>query len=120
LDWLSLLGDAVDGIPGVPGVGAKTAAGLLNSFGSVDGIYARLAEVKSERVREGLRAAEKDVRRNQGLVALKRVQGFEFVPEDLVVKPGSVERLVELYTDWGFRGMLAELKSPQERQQSLI
>ena len=120
LDWLSLLGDAVDGIPGVPGVGAKTAAGLLNSFASVDGIYARLADVKSDRVREGLRAAEKDVRRNQSLVALKHVQGFEFVPADLVVKPGSVERLVELYTDWGFRGMLAELKSPQARQQSLI
>ena len=120
LDWLSLLGDAVDGIPGVPGVGTKTAAGLLNLFGSVDGVYARLAEVKSERVREGLRAAEKDVRRNQGLVALKRVPGFEFVPENLVVKPRSVERLVELFTNWGFRGMLAELKSPQERQQSLI
>jgi hypothetical protein len=48
------------------------------------------------------------------------VRGFEFVPEDFVVKPGSVARLVELYTEWGFRGMLAELKSPQERQQSLI
>jgi len=120
LDWLSLLGDAVDGIPGVPGVGAKTATGLLNEFGSVDGIYARLAEVKSERVREGLRAAEKEVRRNQGLVALKHVPGFEFVPENLVVKSQSVERLMELYTDWGFRGMLAELKLPQERQQSLI
>lgn len=120
LDWLSLLGDAVDGIPGVPGVGAKTASGLLNLYGSVEGIYARLADVKSERVREGLRTAEKDVRRNQGLVALKRVPGFEFLPQDLLVKPGSAERLVELYTDWGFRGMLAELKSPQERQQSLI
>ncbi|HEX5218919.1 MAG TPA: 5'-3' exonuclease H3TH domain-containing protein [Verrucomicrobiae bacterium] len=120
LDWLSLLGDAVDGIPGVPGVGAKTAAGLLNLFGSVDGIYARLPEVKSERVREGLRMAEKDVRRNQSLVALKRVAGFEFVPENLVVKPMSVARLKELYTDWGFRGMLAELQAPQERQQSLI
>jgi DNA polymerase-1 len=120
LDWLSLLGDAVDGIPGVPGVGAKTAAGLLSLFGSVEGLYARLSEVKSERVREGLRAAEKDVRRNQGLVALKRVNGFEFVPENLVVKPMSVERLKALYSDWGFRGMLAELKPPQEQQQSLI
>jgi DNA polymerase-1 len=110
LDWLSLLGDAVDGIPGVPGVGTKTATGLLNGFGSVDGIYARLGEVKPERIREGLRAAEKDVRRNQGLVALKRVPGFEFVPEDLVVKPVAVERLTELYRHWGFRGLLAEFE----------
>ena len=110
LDWLSLLGDAVDGIPGVPGVGAKTATGLLNLFGSVDGIYARLAEVKSERVREGLRVGEQDVRRNQRLVALKQIPGFEFVPESLEVKPVVAERLTELYRGWGFRGLLAELE----------
>ena len=110
LDWLSLLGDAVDGIPGVPGVGAKTAAGLLNLFGSVDGIYARLVEVKSERVREGLRVAENDVRRNQSLVALKPLSEFEFVPENLEPKPVVTERLVKLYRDWGFRGLLAELE----------
>ena len=120
LDWLSLVGDAVDGIPGVPGVGTKTAAGLLNLFGSVDGIYARLAEVKSERVREALRLAEGDVRRNQKLVALKSVAGFGFVPQDLVVKPGEMERLAALYRGWGFRGLLAELEKLQMQQQSLI
>jgi len=116
LDWLSLLGDAVDGIPGVPGVGAKTAAGLLNLFGSVEGIYARLAEVKSERVREGLRATEKDVHRNQNLVALKRLPEFEFVPEKLEVRPVDGGRLVKLYSDWGFRGLLAELEKSARAQ----
>jgi hypothetical protein len=43
-----LIGDSVDNIRGVPGVGAKTATELLAQFGSVEGIYARLAEVKSE------------------------------------------------------------------------
>ena len=37
-DWLALVGDTADGIPGVPGFGAKTAAALLNRFGSVDAI----------------------------------------------------------------------------------
>ena len=70
VDWLSLVGDAADNIPGVPGVGVKTAAALLNEFGSVDGIYERLAEVKRDKLREALAAAEADVRRNQSLVAL--------------------------------------------------
>jgi len=47
-DWLALVGDAADGIPGVPGFGAKTAAKLLNQYGSVEEIPddADLWEVK--------------------------------------------------------------------------
>lgn len=123
LDWLSLVGDAVDGIPGVPGVGTKTAAKLLNDFGSVTGIYERLSGVKPERVRDALRLAERDVRRNQGLVALKAVPGFEFVPETLAMSGGDVTKLAELYRSWGFKGLLAELEASSPgsgRQQSLI
>lgn len=110
LDWLSLVGDAVDGIPGVPGVGTKTAAKLLNDFGSVTGIYSRLAEVKPERVRDALRLAEAAVRRNQGLVALKAVPGFAFAPRELAVGAGDAAKLAELYRAWGFKGLLAELE----------
>jgi len=108
-DWLSLVGDAVDGIPGVRGVGAKTAAKLLAEFGDVNELYARLGEVKSPRVREELRLAEAAVRRNQGLVALKTVTGFRFEPAGLSPQPAAVERLAGLYRGWGFRGLLAEL-----------
>ena len=55
VDWLGLMGDSVDNIPGVPGVGPKTAADLLNQFGSVTRLYARLDEVKSEKLRAALR-----------------------------------------------------------------
>jgi 5'-3' exonuclease len=44
-DYLGLTGDAIDNIPGVPGIGAKTAAGLLEHFGSLDVLLERLAEV---------------------------------------------------------------------------
>ena len=57
VDWLSLMGDSVDNIPGVPGVGPKTAADLLNRFGSVAKLFARLDEVKSEKLRAALRGA---------------------------------------------------------------
>lgn len=45
VDYLSLVGDASDGVRGVPGVGATTAAALLQAFGSLDALYADLSAV---------------------------------------------------------------------------
>jgi DNA polymerase-1 len=120
VDWLSLLGDSVDNIPGVPGVGPKTATELLKQFGSVGELYRRLDEVKSERIRAALKAAEAAVRRNQGLVRLKPEVGSDFVAGALVARSGDAGRLMELYRGWGFRSLLAELETAQARQQELI
>jgi DNA polymerase-1 len=48
LDYKALKGDTSDNIPGVPGVGEKTAIQLLQQFGTLDGIYERLDEVKGK------------------------------------------------------------------------
>lgn len=48
IDILGLMGDASDNIPGVPGVGEKTASKLIQQFGSINEIYARLDEVKGK------------------------------------------------------------------------
>ncbi len=50
-DFLGLCGDAVDNIPGVPGVGPKTATGLLQAFGTVEGVYENLASISSLKLR---------------------------------------------------------------------
>ena len=114
VDWLSLVGDAVDNIPGVPGIGVKTAAKLLNEFGSVDGIYERLAEVKREKQREALAASEGEVRRNQALVALKLDLPGE--PELESLRKGFEDslRLEKLFEQWGFNTMLKELRTARQ------
>jgi DNA polymerase I len=118
-DWLSLMGDSVDNIPGVPGVGPKTASGLLDQFGSVENLYGRLGEVKSEKLRASLRASEKIVRRNQKLVRLHDLP-CEFSPEALAEKPADAGRLRGLYSRWGFKTLLAALGESHERQAVLI
>jgi DNA polymerase-1 len=119
-DWLALMGDAVDNIPGVPGVGPKTATGLLQQFGSVAALLARLDEVESEKLRASLSRAAEVVRRNLELVALREVP-CEFLPEKLAVRPPDLEKLRGLFRRWGFNGMLAELDAlPLERQAELI
>ena len=121
VDWLSLMGDTVDNIPGVPGVGPKTAAELLDQFGSVAALYGRLDEVKSERLRSALREAAAAVRRNQELVRLQDDLPCEFSPAVLAEKTADAGRLRELFQRWGFKGMLAALgESPSERQAVLI
>jgi len=118
-DWLALMGDAVDNIPGVPGVGSKTAAELLKQFGSVENLLARLDEVKSEKLRQSLRGAAAAVVRNQKLVRLPEVP-CELVPEKLVVQSGDRAALRRLLAGWGFKGMLAALDAPGEKQAELI
>jgi len=111
VDWLSLIGDAVDNIDGVPGVGPKTATDLLKQFGSIDNLYARLDEVKSERIRANLQSAEASVRRNQKLIRLHTDLPCDFVLEKLSVRAADFERLRPLYQRWGFRTLLAQLEA---------
>jgi DNA polymerase-1 len=116
-DWLALMGDAVDNIPGVPGVGPKTAADLLKQFGSVPALFARLAEVKSEKLRAVLQASAEVVRRNRRLVELHEVS-CEFEPEKLAIRPANREQLRELFRRWGFKGMLESLDRALSGQQA--
>ena len=120
VDWLGLMGDSVDNIPGVPGVGPKTAANLLNQFGSVARIYARLAGVKSEKLRGALRLSAADVRRNLKLVRLQDDLPCDFSPEAFVEKPADVRRLAELFRQWGFNGMLKALELPVDSRQTVL
>ncbi|HXE41412.1 MAG TPA: 5'-3' exonuclease H3TH domain-containing protein, partial [Candidatus Baltobacteraceae bacterium] len=121
VDWLSLIGDCVDNISGVPGVGPKTATDLLKRFGSVEKIFSRLSDVKSERLRGALQNARGHVERNQKMVRLRDDLECEFVPEKLKIRPMNIEKLRELFLRWGFKGLLESLpESAREQQTALI
>jgi DNA polymerase-1 len=51
IDFLALTGDSIDNIPGVPGIGPRTAAALLQHFGTLEELLARLDEVSYLRIR---------------------------------------------------------------------
>jgi DNA polymerase I len=70
-EYAALRGDPSDNLPGVPGVGEKTAAKLLNQWGSLDGVFANV-EANTPKLRENLRAAEDQVRRNAAATPLVR------------------------------------------------
>ena len=119
IDWLALVGDTVDNIRGVPGVGAKTATELLVQFGSAENIYARLAEVKSEKLRSSLAAAAEIVRRNQRLVCLREDQP-DLPLDSMGIRRANTEQLRSLYAKWGFRTLLAQLEPTVPTQAALL
>ena len=119
VDWLSLIGDAVDNIPGVPGVGPKTATELLRQFGSVQDLYVRVEEVKAPKLRASLLAAAAAVRRNQELIRLNDRLPGAFCLERMAVQAGDGERLSALYRQWGFRRMLEALEKSRAEQRDL-
>jgi DNA polymerase-1 len=120
VDWLSLLGDAVDNIPGVPGVGPKTAADLLNRFHNIDQIYQNLEGISSERIRKALEEAHADVVRNRELVRLWHESAPATDPQALNLGNPDEGRLAELYKKWGFKTMLRELEHRQQPVEPLL
>jgi DNA polymerase-1 len=66
-DLLVCMGDTSDNIPNVPGVGVKTAQKLLTTYGTVDGIYANLGDLKPK-MREAFETHRDQVARTKQLV----------------------------------------------------
>lgn len=109
VDWLALVGDSVDNIPGVPGVGPKTATELLKRFGTIESLYCRLHEVKSDNQRAALLGAAEAVKRNQLMVRLKCDLPNGPALEALTPRSPDKAVLRDMYRRWGFRSLLAEL-----------
>jgi DNA polymerase-1 len=107
VDYFALLGDSADNVPGVPGVGEKTAAGLLQQFNSLEGIYAHLDEVKGS-VREKLRAHEKEARLSRDLVVLDRHVPVTLRLTECLVPGNPSEKLVEFLGRLEFNSLLSE------------
>lgn len=62
VDYKALIGDPSDNIPGVAGIGPKSAANLLNQYGTVENIYNNIDKIQNEKVREKLRVGKDSVK----------------------------------------------------------
>ncbi len=109
-DLLVLAGDPVDNIPGVAGIGPKTAAKLLQQFGSVEGVMENLDQVNGW-WRENLAAARPFLALSRQLVSLKRDSELAFSLEAARVGPLPSAQIVRFFEELGF----ARLKEPLKR-----
>ena len=110
VDYLALMGDAVDNIPGVPKCGPKTAAKWLGEYDSLDGVIAN-AEKISGKIGESLRETLPRLPLNRELTTIKTDVPLEQAPTDLRLRERHVDELRELYKRYGFNLALKELDS---------
>ncbi|WP_252177691.1 DNA polymerase I [Endozoicomonas sp. 4G] len=116
IDYLALMGDTSDNIPGMPGVGQKTALALLQGIGSIDEIAKRLDEVPALGFRGSKNFAPKFeehkdiVLLSRDLATIKTDVALPVAIEDLKAEPVDQEALLDLYREYEFRSMIAELE----------
>jgi DNA polymerase-1 len=102
-DVLALMGDASDGYPGVPGIGEKTAVELLSTFGSLDDLYARLAEVKKPALLKKLTEHRALAFISRDLATLRRDLDLGVSLDELAVAPVRRDELLEFARRWEVR-----------------
>ncbi|MGD8345819.1 MAG: 5'-3' exonuclease H3TH domain-containing protein [Lysobacterales bacterium] len=113
-DYLALTGDAVDNIPGVPGIGPKTASALLRAFGDLDGIYERIEEVPSMKIRGAASLHAKLQAHRDAAELARRLTVIETGVESALAAPDLMRSekdtaaINRLFDELSFGGMLRQ------------
>ena len=106
VDVQALAGDSVDNVPGAPGIGVKTAAELINIFGTLENLLDNAHEIKQPKRRETLINFADQIRISKQLVKLDCAMKLDFAIDDLVVSPPRIDVLVEFLKEMEFRTIL--------------
>ncbi|HJV51566.1 MAG TPA: DNA polymerase I [Noviherbaspirillum sp.] len=112
VDYLTLVGDAVDNVPGVDKVGPKTAVKWINQYGSLDGVIEHAKDVGGA-VGEYLRRALDWLPTARTLITVKTdcdlAAHMVSIPESLQAKPVDNDALIDFFRRYGFKTWLREL-----------
>ncbi|MDD4881649.1 MAG: DNA polymerase I, partial [Gallionellaceae bacterium] len=111
VDYLTLVGDAVDNVPGVAKVGPKTAVKWIAEYGGLDELMARADEVKGM-VGENLRKALDWLPTGRTLITVKTDVDLPVALETLRWQPEDRDKLAELFERFNFRTWLREIDAP--------
>ncbi|MBI5643897.1 MAG: DNA polymerase I [Deltaproteobacteria bacterium] len=108
-DLLGLAGDSSDSIPGVPGIGVKTAAKLINQFGSLEKILEASESISGEKVRNNLKTYKDQAILSRDLATLHPEVPFECGLDTLEYFGPDFKRLESLLSELEFKKILKEM-----------
>jgi DNA polymerase-1 len=109
-DLIGLKGDTSDNIPGIPGIGEKTAAQLLQEFGTLEEVLDRAGEVKAPKRRELLQTHADVARMSKELARLDREAPIDIHATEVARHRVDLEEISELFHRFEFASLLDRLK----------
>jgi len=117
IDYLALVGDSSDNIPGIDKVGPKTAAKLLEQYGTLDGVIAH-AQAIAGKVGENLRGGLATLELSRKLATINTNVELPVALEELKPAVPDTVRLRELYSRYEFRKLLGQLEGGEAASSS--
>ena len=122
IDLLALMGDTADNFPGCPGVGEKTAAKLINQFGSIDNMLQHTNEIKGK-LREKVENAIEDIKMSKFLATIRTDVPMQLDLDELKVEQPDEAKLRTIFEELEFRTLInkflnkGEVKSKTDNNQ---
>ena len=105
IDLLALMGDTADNFPGCPGVGEKTAAKLINQFGSIDNMLQHTNEIKGK-LREKVENAVEDIKMSKFLATIRTDVPMQLDLDELKVEQPDEAKLRTIFEELEFRTLI--------------
>lgn len=105
VDVQALAGDSVDNVPGAPGIGIKTAAQLIQEYGSLEALLDRAGEIKQPKRRETLVEKRAQIELSKRLVQLDCDMELPFGLDDLEIRDAVADDLLEFLNRMEFRSL---------------
>ena len=104
IDILGLWGDAADNIPGIPGIGEKTAKKLIADYGSMEGVFQNVEQLKGK-MKENVINYEDQGRLSRMLATIITDAPVPFDPIDLNLDAPDKDKILEIFTELEFRNL---------------
>ncbi len=113
IDLLALMGDSADNFPGCPGVGEKTAAKLINQFGSIENMLQHTDEIKGK-LREKVENAVEDIKMSKFLATIRTDVPMQLDLDELKVEQPDETKLRAIFEELEFKTLINKFLNKSE------
>lgn len=110
IELKGLMGDRSDNIPGIAGVGEKTARKLLGDYGTIEGLYEHLEDLKGKKLYDKLLAGKDDAFMSRELATIKCDVEIDYAAHDFSIDEPDVVALTAFYKELNLTKLLKKLE----------